>query len=251
MPAAASYNRVCLNQSAVEWRKEEVKRPIQRYEGGVVVEAEEHAGWKMTPYDLEGNAYVWSVQAGSQHWFLNCPIFEVLYTGNRGGGKTECLLMDFIKECGKGYGPAWQGILFRHTYKELRDVVKKLLVLYPKVAPGAKWNDTKMTLTFPDGEMLTLAYMEHESDYYNYHGHAYPWIGWEELTTWADSGLYTRMFSCCRSTEPGMPRRVRATTNPYGPGFNWVKERFQLPLPPGEMLGDVIEQTGDEAVGAR
>lgn len=254
---ALSANRVCLNQFAVDWRKEEVTRLVQTQDAnGLIVESQEHAGWQMVPYtkpgpDQEAEKYVWSVQAGSQHWFLNCPIFEVLYTGNRGGGKTECLLMDFIRECGKGYGSAWQGILFRHTYKELRDVVKKLLVLYPKVAPGAKWNDTKMTLTFPDGEMLTLAYMEHDNDYYNYHGHAYPWIGWEELTTWADSGLYTRMFSCCRSTTPGMPRRVRATTNPYGPGFNWVKERFQLPLPPGKMVGDVIKTTGEEAVGPR
>lgn len=253
MPATASQSRVCLNQFAVEWRKEAVTRAVQEFDPatGGVKEVMHNVGFEMKPYDLQGNLYDWSVQAGSQHWFLNCPIFEVLYTGNRGGGKTECLLMDFIKECGKGYGPSWQGILFRHTYKELRDVVKKLLVLYPKVAPGAKWNDTKMVLTFPDGEQLTLAYMEHESDYYNYHGHAYPWIAWEELTTWADPGLYTRMFSCCRSTKAGMPRRVRATTNPYGPGFNWVKERFRLPLPPGEMLGDVIEQTGEEAVGAR
>lgn len=253
MTTAAPQARVCLSQFAVDWRKEEVTRPVQQYDPttGGTVEVVEHAGWEMVPYDRDGNRYDWSVQAGSQHWFLNCPIFEVLYTGNRGGGKTECLLMDFAKECGRGYGPAWQGILFRHTYKELRDVVKKSLVLFPKIYPGAKWNDTKMTWTWPDGEQLTLAYMEHESDYYAYHGHAYPWIAWEELTTWPDSGCYTRMISCCRSTKAGMPRRIRSTTNPYGPGFTWVKERFQLPLPPGQMLGDVIETTGEEAVGAR
>ncbi len=257
MNHAPVQSRICLNHSAVDWRKEQVFRTVRGQDGK---DFEQPAGWEMKPYDLEGNTYAWSVQVGSQHWFLNCPIFEVLYTGNRGGGKTECLLMDFMQECGKGYGPAWQGILFRHTYKELRDVVKKLLVLYPKVAPGAKWNDTKMTLTFPDGEQLTLAYMEHESDYYAYHGHAYPWIAWEELTTWPDSGCYTRMISCCRSTKAGMPRRIRATTNPYGSGFNWVKERFQLPIPPcanpdpwtgAGILGDVIETTGDDAVGDR
>ncbi len=31
----------------------------------------------------------------------------------------------------------------------------------------------------------------------------------------------------CRSSVPGMPRKVRATTNPYGRGHNWVKLRFQ------------------------
>ena len=64
-------------------------------------------------------------------------------------------------------------------------------------------------------------------DYWNYHGHEYPWIGWEELCNWATDEGYRRMMSCCRSSMAGMPRMVRATTNPYGPGHNWVKERFQ------------------------
>lgn len=245
MPALAPQARVCLSETAVHWRKEPVYRPIRHMDG---TETQEQCGFEMKPYDAEGNLYDWSVQPGSQHDFLNCDIFEVLYTGNRGGGKTECLLMDFAKECGRGYGPAWQGILFRHTYKELRDVVKKSLMLFPRIYPGAKFNETKMTWTWPDGEQLTLAYMEHESDYYAYHGHAYPWIAWEELTTWPDSGCYTRMISCCRSTKAGMPRRIRATTNPYGPGFSWVRERFRLPLPPGHVLGPLID---DPELGQR
>lgn len=244
----APQARVCLNAFAVDWRKEPVYQTIRTSQGEDI---EKHVGFEMRPYDEDGNIFDWSVQAGSQHYFLNCPIFEVLYTGNRGGGKTECLLIDFAKECGKGYGASWQGILFRHTYKELQDVVKKSLALFPKIYPGATFNHSKMVWTWPDGEQLMLSYMEHESDYYTYHGHAYPWIAWEELTTWPDSGCYTRMFSCCRSTKAGMPRRIRATTNPYGSGFTWVKERFQLPLPPGQMLGPVIETMGDEAVGDR
>ena len=31
-----------------------------------------------------------------------------------------------------------------------------------------------------------------------------------------------------RSTMPGMPRKVRATTNPYGVGHNWIQLRFNL-----------------------
>jgi len=33
---------------------------------------------------------------------------------------------------------------------------------------------------------------------------------------------------------------VRATTNPYGLGFNAVKRRFRLPVPPGKILGEYI-----------
>ena len=36
------------------------------------------------------------------------------------------------------------------------------------------------------------------------------------------------MLSTCRSSVPGIPHFVRATTNPYGKGHTWVKERFEI-----------------------
>lgn len=36
-------------------------------------------------------------QPGSQEAFLQCPIFEVLYHGNRGPGKTDALIMDYAQ----------------------------------------------------------------------------------------------------------------------------------------------------------
>lgn len=154
---------------------------------------------------------------------------------------TECLLMDFAQWVGRGWGKDWKGILFRHTYKQLKDVQDKSLGLFKKLWPDASFNLSKMEWSWPTGEQLLLRHMSHKSDYLNYHGHAYPWIGWEELTTWPDDELYLRMMSTCRSTNPLVHRRVRATTNPYGPGFNWVKHRFRLPLPDGATLGEVIE----------
>ena len=40
------------------------------------------------------------------------------------------------------------------------------------------------------------------------------WIGWEELTQWENSKAYLKMMSCNRPTRPGIPLRVRSTTNP-------------------------------------
>lgn len=179
---------------------------------------------------------VWCPQPGSQVLFLTCPVFETLYEGTRGPGKTDALLADFCQHVGQGWGAAWRGILFRTTYKQLSDVVAKSRAWFKLWFPGAKFNESDYTWTFPDGEQLLLRYMAKPSDYDNYHGHAYPWIGWEELTNWATSEVYLKMFSCCRSTVPGMPRKVRATTNPYGKGHNWIKNRFRLP----QMRGRVI-----------
>lgn len=44
---------------------------------------------------------LWTPQPGSQVMFTTCPIFEVLYEGTRGPGKTDALLMDFAQHCGK------------------------------------------------------------------------------------------------------------------------------------------------------
>jgi hypothetical protein len=73
-------------------------------------------------------------------------------------------------------------------------------------------------------------------DYLAYHGHEYPWIGWEELTNWATADCYETMMACCRSSHSAVPRKVRATCNPYGPGHGWVKARFIDLGPGGEPL---------------
>lgn len=170
-------------------------------------------------------------QPGSQTIFLNSEhVFEVLLEGNRGGGKTDSLINAYLKHVNKGYGAYWTGIIFRQTYKQLKDVIAKSQKLIPRMFPGAKFNESDKFWKFPGGETLYFAHMRVPSDYENYHGHEYPFIGWEELTTWPTDACYTRMMSCCRSSGPAdMPRIVRATTNPYGAGFVWVKTRFGLP----------------------
>lgn len=180
----------------------------------------------------------WVPQMGSQSAFLTCDVFEVLYEGTRGPGKTDSLIMDFFQHVGQGYGVEWKGILFRQTYPQLADVISKTEKWFKLICPKAKYNKTSHTWTFPDGEQLLLRHMRTPDDYWNYHGHAYPWIGWEELCNWADPKCYTVMMSCCRSTLAGMPRKYRATTNPYGPGHNWVKSRWRLPQSRGIKITD-------------
>lgn len=189
---------------------------------------------------------VWAPQPGSQEAFLSCPVLEALYEGSRGPGKTDALLMDFAQFVGCGFGADWRGILFRRTFPELADVIAKSQRWFADIFPEAAYNESKHEWQWPTGEALLFRYADKEIDYWRYHGHAYPWIGWEELTTWANDALYKAMFSCLRSTNPKVPRRVRSTTNPYGRGHNWVKARFQLPVPPGRAKGPIIRSVDDK-----
>lgn len=179
---------------------------------------------------------VWYPQKGSQFNFLTCPADEVLYCGSRGPGKTDALLMDFLSEVGKGLGSDWNGIIFRKTFPELRDVIKKSQKWFRIVCPEARYNKSEHKWTFPDGEMLTFGYMLREDDYWKYHGHEYPWIGWEELTNWKDDVCYNMMKSCNRTTNPNIKPRIRATTNSGGVGHNWVKNYFIDPKPYNKVI---------------
>lgn len=189
----------------------------------------------------------WHFLPGYQEAFLEAKcIFEVLGEGTRGGGKTDTLLMDFYSDVGKGYGAAWKGILFRQTYKQLTDVITKSKKWFHLVCPKAKYNSSEHYWKFPDGEILLLRQFSRDDDYWNYHGHEYPWVAWEELCNWAMPSGYLRMMSTCRSSHPEVAKiiRYRSTTNPYGPGHNWVKHRFNLPGSRGVVNWEPYDEDG-------
>lgn len=192
---------------------------------------------------MEGNQNViWAPHPGAQEYFLSCPADEVLISGNRGGGKTDCLLMDFLQHVGQGYGSEYRGILFREEYTQLTDIINKSRKWVSQIFPGAKYNGSEHKWTFPEGEQLYLRYMRVPSDYWGYHGHEYCWIGFEELTNWATDECYKIMMSCNRTSNPNMPLKYRATCNPSGPGHGWVKQRFIDTMAPLTMYTDPLTQ---------
>lgn len=191
----------------------------------------------------------WVAQPGSQALFLACPVAEVLYEGTRGPGKTDALLMDFAQFTGLGLGDAWRGILFRETYPQLADVIRKSKRWFKQFFPGARWvGSPHYTWTWPGGETLLLRHMRTPDDYWDYHGHEYPWIAFEELTNWHSLECYDTMKACWRSSHPMAPRRYRATCNPYGVGHNAVKMRFIDPAPRGTVIVDRLSPAGRVAI---
>lgn len=195
-------------------------------------------------------AIVWAPQAGSQEALFGATnhledldFLEILVEGNRGGGKTDSMLMAFGQHIGRGYGADYTGILFRRTYPELEDVKRKCNKLIKQIWPDANFNQQNNTWTWSTGEQLLFRHAKSENDYDHYHGHNYAFVMFEELTTWADPGFYLMAQSICRSARKGMPLRMVSTTNPYGPGHTWVRKRFRLPLTPGRVIGPIIRDS--------
>lgn len=190
---------------------------------------------------------VWQALPGSQSLFLSCPIPEILYHGTRGPGKTDGLLMKYCKYVGQGFGEAWRGIIFRQTYKQLEDLIAKSKRWLKPAYPRAKYNSGKYYWEWPSGEQLFLRHMDNVDDYWNYHGHEYPFVGWEELTNWLTLDCYEVMKACNRSShnDPRMPRIYAATCNPFGRGHAAVKRYFISPAPDGSVI---VSDTGERRV---
>jgi len=167
-----------------------------------------------------------------QELALRAPAFELLFGGAAGGGKSDMLLMDFLRQSDR-WGKHHRGVLFRRTYPQLEELLMRAREIYPLL--GAEYHKTDKTWVFPSGAQLKFRYLERDDDVHNYQGHQYSWLGFDELTTWPTSFPYLYLMSRVRSPA-GVPTAVRCTANPGGPGHAWVKERFIDPAPPEEIF---------------
>lgn len=182
----------------------------------------------------------------SQALALACPCNEILYDGTRGPGKTETQLARFRRNVGKGYGRFWRGVIFDREYKNLDDLIVKSKRFFESFNDGARFlsSNSELKWVWPTGEELLFRQIKKESEYWNYHGHEYPFIGWNELTKYPTSALYEAMKSTLRTSFvptlhspvdpdtgvmnvlPPIPLEIFSTTNPYGPGHAWVRDYF-------------------------
>jgi hypothetical protein len=167
----------------------------------------------------------WKAQKGPQAEAIAATwARELFFGGARGGGKTDLLLADFLQDV-PHYESNWQGILFRRTYPELLEVIRRSQDMYAPT--GGEWYEQKKEWRWPNGACLRMAYLERTADATRYQGHQYTWIGWEELTQWPTDEGYRLLIACNRWTKASVPtKRIRSTGNPGGAGHHWVKQRF-------------------------
>jgi hypothetical protein len=194
------------------------------------------------------------IQAPQQNWIAQegqvlafkvpLQVKEVLLTGNRGGGKSDCLLVSFLRGVGRGWGPAWSAYCFKRTVPEVQPLFEKAKALYTANCPSVKYSQHPYCkFVWPGGEMMTLRHMLDVDDYSDLHGSQVTQILWEELTNWPTPEAYLRCMSLLRSSHPEASKmmQVWSSTNPGQIGHTWVKKRWQLP----EMTNKIIYDDTD------
>lgn len=163
-----------------------------------------------------------------QEVLLAAPEKEVLYGGAAGAGKTDGLLIDALGlHQGAIYEADYAALLVRRTYPDLKDLIERSHDLYP--AFGGKYDKQDHVWRFPSGARVELGHIQHPQDRFKYRGRAFAYIGWDELTLFPTDVAYVYLLSRLRTVNKKLRCYVRATTNPDGPGFKWVKERFKIP----------------------
>ncbi len=196
----------------------------------------------------------WKAQPGPQAAFVESDVREILYGGQAGGGKTmalPALAMPWMRR------KELLCLYLRRTTPELADLIRKAKEVYldgkagwfDAAAPDGAFREDKgiMQLRFGEqlGATLLFGHCEGRDDWKRYIGHEYQIICFDELTTFAEQ-QYTEICARLRSSAEGLPRYIRATTNPGGEGHNWVFKRWGPWLDPTFELQDWEESYFDD-----
>lgn len=213
----------------------------------------------MSKIRLKWSRYIPHRPTIKQLAFLMLPHREALFGGMVGGGKSDALLMAALQYADV---PGYSAIIFRKTLSDLKMPGALIDRSHAWLAgTGAQWSAGEHCWYFPtknpDGSegapaRLQFGYIGESAAYLRYQGIEVQYCAFDELTQHEERD-YTYLFSRLRKNvcalhperddegspiyrddcpfcqqQKNLPLRMRAATNPGGPGHNWVQKRFAI-----------------------
>jgi hypothetical protein len=179
----------------------------------------------------------WSANPGPQEEVLTRNEFEVGFGGSRGGGKSEAGLAWLLYD---SHHPKYRALVIRKNSIDLKDWLDRAESFYAPLGVVRKGTE----LHFPKGGIIRTGHLKDDMAYSKYQGHEYCRMLIEELTQIASETNYVKLIASCRSTIPELVPQVFSSFNPDGPGFFWVRKRFNIEGIPTKPIITVDEKTG-------
>lgn len=245
--AKARKKKLAVAKKKIQRQTEKVEaedKVLKALEKGGVLETEDlKKSSKSVRKTLESSTAKagWTPNPGVQYEFLQATEMEVLFSGGRGSGKSDALLMDIVRYVHNGN---FRGLIIRKSMRQFRNLIKRAKFLFNSCIPGMgkkNWRSVDKMFVFPSGATLEFCYCECEDDLDQYIGQEYTWLGIDELTLYDGDWIIEKLRISLRTTDPTLPVQLRYTTNPYGVGKRWVKKRFIDLAPEGKSI--VIRKT--------
>lgn len=229
------------------WPKGKQKPSKSRQKDKVVDAVTKGGGAIVTPDILEGmepsikalvedeDNIAFKANEGPQSEFLASSEREVLMGGGKGSGKTYVLMVDPLRYAGCKNTRA---LILRRTIPDVRDIIHKAKILYPKAYPGVEWKEQDKSFVFPSGARIEFGFAENLSDLPRYQGQNYTYVGIDEIADFPFAEeLLTYIRANIRTVDPvNAPPLLRLTANPGAVSSAYIKKEFIEKAAPGETF---------------
>lgn len=178
-----------------------------------------------------------------QELFLSCPVYEVMFGGAKGPGKSDALLVDHVQQhrlahdywMQTGLKTRGRALIIRKEFGRLKDLINRSWNLFPVLSNGQmRWRDNDHMWHCVCGYRVEFGHVEGPQDHHLYQGQEFTRLGFDQVEE-IPYEQYSYLKLQVRTSEDILKPTlsVRSTANPLGRHADWVKERFVAPARDG------------------